>query len=71
VLEDQTIPQGQTALLRARQRRHCQIAECVQIKADDVELLLQFALRKKIDLTVVGPEVALVAGVVDALYKKV
>ena len=36
-----------------------QIAECVDIKVDDVELLLQFALRKQIDLTIVGPEVSL------------
>lgn len=47
-----------------------QIAECVDISVDDVELLLQFALRKKIDLTIVGPEAALVAGVVDAFASK-
>src|SRR5580693_3737065 len=47
-----------------------QIAECVDIAVDDVNLLLQFALRKKIDLTIVGPEAALVAGVVDAFVSK-
>ena len=47
-----------------------QIAECVDISADDVNLLLQFALRKQIDLTVVGPEASLVAGVVDAFQSK-
>jgi phosphoribosylamine---glycine ligase len=47
-----------------------QIAECADISVDDVELLLQFALRKKIDLTVVGPEAALTAGVVDAFANK-
>ena len=47
-----------------------QIAECVNISVDDVELLLQFALRKKIDLTIVGPEATLVAGVVDAFASK-
>ena len=46
------------------------IAECVDIKVDDVNLLLQFALRKQIDLTVVGPEVSLVAGIVDAFTQK-
>jgi len=46
------------------------IAECVDIKVDDIELLLQFALRKQIDLTVVGPEVSLVAGIVDAFTQK-
>ena len=47
-----------------------QIAECTNIAADDVNLLLQFALQKKIDLTIVGPEAALVAGVVDAFVSK-
>ena len=39
--------------------------EIVDIKADDVTGLLNFALEKKIDLTVVGPEGALVAGIID------
>src|ERR1700690_617755 len=47
-----------------------QIAECVDIKVDDVELLLQYAQRKKMDLTIVGPEASLVAGVVDAVASK-
>jgi phosphoribosylamine--glycine ligase len=46
------------------------IAECAEVPVDDIELLLQFALRKKIDLTIVGPEVALVAGIVDAFASK-
>ncbi len=46
------------------------IAQCVAIDVTDVEALLKFALEKKIDLTVVGPEVSLVAGVVDAFSKK-
>jgi len=41
------------------------IAELVNIKAEDTELLLAFALEKSIDLTVVGPEVPLVNGIVD------
>lgn len=40
-------------------------AELVNIKADDITGLLNFAKEKKIDLTVVGPEAALVAGIVD------
>ncbi len=40
-------------------------AELVDIKADDIAGLLNFVLEKKIDLTVVGPEVPLVAGIVD------
>ncbi|MBF0619549.1 MAG: phosphoribosylamine--glycine ligase [Candidatus Omnitrophica bacterium] len=45
------------------------LAECVNIKADDIVGLLNFARDKKIDLTVVGPEVPLVLGVVDAFEK--
>lgn len=41
------------------------IAECVDIKADDIIPLVDFALAQKIDLTVVGPEVPLAAGIVD------
>ena len=41
-------------------------AECVAIKDTDVEALKAFALAEQIDLTVVGPEVALAVGVVDA-----
>ena len=45
-------------------------AECVVIAADNVEGLLEFALREKIDLTVVGPEVPLVAGIWDRFNEK-
>ena len=41
-------------------------AECVAIKETEVERLRDFAAANEIDLTVVGPEVALAAGVVDA-----
>ena len=40
-------------------------AECVDIKSDDINALLQFALKNAIDITVVGPEAPLVAGIVD------
>lgn len=39
----------------------------VDISATDVAGLVSFAKREKIDLTVVGPEASLAAGVVDAL----
>ena len=42
-----------------------EIAECVDIKADDIQGLVHFAKEKEIDLTVVGPEAPLVAGIVD------
>ncbi len=42
-----------------------QMAECIDIKADDIEDLCEFALKKKIDLTIVGPEVPLSLGITD------
>jgi len=45
------------------------LAECVDIKADDVFGLLEFARKEKIDLTVVGPEVALSLGIADEFTK--
>ena len=41
------------------------VAECLPIGAEDVDSLLGFAREKGIDLTVVGPEVPLVEGIVD------
>lgn len=39
-----------------------QLAECVKIEVDDVSSLVQFAEKRKIDLTVVGPEKPLYLG---------
>jgi phosphoribosylamine--glycine ligase len=47
-----------------------EIAENVDIPADKVERLLTFSLEKKIGLTVVGPEQALVLGIVDKFREK-
>jgi phosphoribosylamine--glycine ligase len=41
------------------------LAECLEIKAEDIGRLLDFAKKEKIDLTVVGPEAPLSAGIVD------
>jgi len=41
------------------------IAECVDIETKNIEGLYHFAVRQKIDLTVVGPEDPLMAGIVD------
>jgi len=46
------------------------IAECVPVKVTDVPALVNFAREKKIDLTVVGPEVPLAAGIVDEFGKE-
>lgn len=40
-------------------------AECVDIEADDIAGLLEFARKEKMDLTVAGPEAPLAGGIVD------
>ncbi len=47
-----------------------QIATCVDILATDIQGLARFAEDKKIDLTVVGPEVPLALGIVDEFTKR-
>jgi len=47
-----------------------QLAECVNIKATDIDELVQFAVNADIDLTVVGPDDPLMMGVVDAFQEK-
>lgn len=43
--------------------------ENINIKANDISGLLNFAQQQQIDLTIVGPEVPLVLGVVDSFKK--
>lgn len=45
-------------------------AECVAIRDTDVESLVRFAVESRIDLTVVGPEASLSAGVVDTFRRE-
>ncbi|MEG3619015.1 phosphoribosylamine--glycine ligase [Magnetovibrio sp. PR-2] len=45
------------------------VAECVKVKADDVDGIVKFAKSEKIDFVVVGPEAPLVDGLVDKLDK--
>ncbi|MBI5143859.1 MAG: phosphoribosylamine--glycine ligase [Candidatus Omnitrophica bacterium] len=47
-----------------------EIAQIADIKADDIDGLLDFTKKEKIDLTVVGPEAPLVAGIVDRFEKE-
>jgi len=47
----------------------CEIADCVNIKADDVDALVNFALREAVNFVVVGPEIPLALGLVDDLLK--
>jgi phosphoribosylamine--glycine ligase len=45
-------------------------AECVPIAVTDFDALTQFAEQHDVDLTVVGPETPLIAGIVDAFEAK-
>jgi phosphoribosylamine--glycine ligase len=46
-----------------------QVAQCIDVAAEDVEGQVALALAEKIDFVVVGPETPLVAGLVDRLAK--
>ena len=46
------------------------MAECVDIGVTDIDKLVAFAKSEKIELTVIGPEMSLTAGVVDAFEKE-
>ncbi|HZD58947.1 MAG TPA: phosphoribosylamine--glycine ligase [Anaerolineae bacterium] len=47
-----------------------EIAECPQIDLSDLNALANFAIEKSIGLTVVGPEVPLVAGIADTFMER-
>ena len=47
-----------------------ELAECVLFAATDIDKLTAFASEKKMDLTIVGPEVPLCAGIVDMFQAK-
>lgn len=47
-----------------------QLAECVPLGVEEVEALADFAENNGIDLTVVGPEAALAAGVADRFQER-
>jgi phosphoribosylamine--glycine ligase len=44
-----------------------ELGTCIDLAADDVEGIARFAIETKIDLTVIGPEMALVKGLADLL----
>lgn len=45
-------------------------AELVNLKSENISVLADFAEKEKIDLTVVGPEAPLVAGIVDEFERR-
>ncbi|MCK4240265.1 MAG: phosphoribosylamine--glycine ligase, partial [Candidatus Atribacteria bacterium] len=46
------------------------LAQCINIDADSIEKLVDFAQEEKIDLTVVGPELPLSKGIVNEFNGK-
>lgn len=46
-----------------------EIGENINIQVEDIQGLLDFALKEKVDLTVVGPELPLVMGIADAFQE--
>lgn len=46
------------------------LAQCVPIKATDVEQMVDFAVNEKIDMVMVAPDDPLVLGMVDAMEEK-
>ncbi len=46
------------------------VAECVNIKAEDIDGICRFAAENEIDMAVIGPEVPLAMGITDVLEAK-
>ncbi len=46
------------------------LAQCIDLSVDNIEEIARFADKKKIDLTVIGPEAPLVSGIVDVFKAK-
>lgn len=47
-----------------------EVAECLNINDSDIDRLVKFAKENKVDLTIVGPEIPLVKGIVDEFEKE-
>ena len=47
-----------------------QVAECVNVGAEDIEGICALAAEKAIDLAVIGPEVPLAMGITDELESR-
>ncbi|HVU27701.1 MAG TPA: phosphoribosylamine--glycine ligase [Verrucomicrobiae bacterium] len=60
---------GNAGITQERLAKNLSPVECVSISAEDLPKLLTFALEKKIELTVVGPDNPLALGIVDLFQK--
>ncbi|MGA3163542.1 MAG: phosphoribosylamine--glycine ligase [Verrucomicrobiota bacterium] len=60
---------GNAGIARERLVKNGAVVECVAIGVEDLPKLLAFALEKKIELTVVGPDNPLALGIVDLFQK--
>jgi phosphoribosylamine--glycine ligase len=60
-------PKCKTLLAAPGNAGIAEIAQCVNIAAEDVNGLVEFAAKEKVDFVVVGPEAPLVDGLVDKL----
>ena len=63
-------PKCKTLLAAPGNAGIAEIAECIDIAAEDVPALVKFAVAEKVDFVVVGPEAPLVDGLVDKLKAK-
>src|SRR5688572_11276568 len=61
---------GNAGIAEERLAANQSAVECVPIGAEDLPRLAEFALEKKVDLTVVGPDNPLALGVVDLFQSK-
>jgi len=60
---------GNTGISQERLAKNGVPVECVNIGAEDLPQLLAFALERKVELTVVGPDNPLALGIVDLFQK--
>jgi len=56
---------GNAGIAQERLAANGELVECVNLGAEDLPKLLAFALERKVDLTVVGPDNPLALGIVD------
>jgi phosphoribosylamine--glycine ligase len=56
---------GNAGIAQERLAKNSSLVDCVNLAAEDLQKLLSFALEKKIEFTIVGPDNPLALGIVD------